>query len=1086
MLAFSNQAAMRGLFYGPTMPEITELKIAVNTAEVKAGTQAVSDLAAANLSLEERTRSVNSEISLGTVALRAQLAMTREQALAAKALGTWYENQRDAAIAAQKRLDSMGSGYLPAAATATGAKKTGAAQQAVSYQTYIDDVARPLRLQSDAAPDVKKDAPKAKADPARRFSDAEWKEAAATATLFGSKLEKAFGNVGKAIGGMTSALVTYRKAQDEIQFELATSVKTANASTGTDSEKAAKIATATEKAETAQARAKVTGLKEMSSAAKGYFKENSTGYKVMEMAEKTFRAVELAMAVEAMAKKIFFKEGEVAANLSLNTAKAAGEAGASTLSVGLAAEEASAWGVTAVVKAIASLPFPLNIAAGAATLAAVLAIGAKVIGGIGGGGGVDTTAKDRQAAAGTGTVLGDSSAKSDSIAKSIELANQNSAIELSHTAGMLRALLSIRDNIGGMADMVARTSGLRATAIDEKAYSVGSSSGVLGIGAKSTTIKDSGINVIAGQTVGSASDGQFQAKGYADVEKKSSGFFGIGSSSRTKRNDVVLDGTLLKQFSLTIGSLRAGAMEAIDLLGLSGSGAVAKLNAMALDIGLISFKGLSSSEIKDELEAVFSKLGDQMATVVAPEISSFQKAGEGYLQTLTRIATNYANLDSILASIGATFGATGMSSIKARERLLELTGGIDGLADKTNAFAENYLTEAERLAPVQKHVTEQMAALGYASVTTRAQFKDTVLQLANSGALATKTGAEQYAGLMALADAFAKTHAATEDLSKSEQGIADERKGIQDKLDQMTMTSAQLRARERASVDASNLALYDQLQARQDIASAYETESAALKSTIDRLKTFGDGIRTFKDSLLLGSLSTLTPMQKMAEAQRQYEETLAKAKTGDAAAQSGLTAAAAAYLTANQVVKSSSDAYAADAARVQADLAALAAIAGTQLSDAQKQLTALDTQVGQLINLNKTAVGIQEAVDALGAALRAGGKTDITDGMLFGSSFGMPVAAAAAADDMLVDVPAAQAMQRYFSASDGANEALVAEIKGLREEVRQLRADQDQQTGAIISSNYDANERAADKVSAGASEAARASVWASQSKASIV
>ncbi|MCC7597739.1 tape measure protein [Janthinobacterium sp. FW305-129] len=483
----------------------------------------------------------------------------------------------------------------------------------------------------------------------------------------------------------------------------------------------------------------------------------------------------------------------------------------------------------------------------------------------------------------------------------------------------------------------------------------------------------------------------------------------------------------------------------------------------------------------------FTGVGDAMAKELVPSLSQLSMKGESASAALQRLAGHYAVVDAVLATLGSTsqqaFGAVGVASLAAREQLVKAAGGVEALGNRTAFFAENYLTEAERLAPVQKHVTEQMAALGYASVTTRAQFKDTVLQLANSGALATKTGAEQYAGLMALADAFAKTHAATEDLTKSEQGIADERKGIQEKLDQMTMTSAQLRVRERTLVDASNRALYDQLQARQDIASAYETESSALKSTIDRLKTFGDGIRSFKDSLLLGSLSTLTPMQKMAEAQRQYEETLAKAKTGDAAAQSALTAAATAYLTANQVVKSSSDAYAADAARVQADLAALAAIAGTQMSDAQKQLTALDTQVGQLINLNKTAVGIKEAVDALGAALRAGGNVDITGGMQFASAFGMPLAAV---DEVVVDAPAAQAMQRYFSAGDGVNEVLVAEIKGLREEVRQLRADQDQQTGAIISSNYDANERAADKVSAGALEAARATVWASQSKASIV
>lgn len=542
-----------------------------------------------------------------------------------------------------------------------------------------------------------------------------------------------------------------------------------------------------------------------------------------------------------------------------------------------------------------------------------------------------------------------------------------------------------------------------------------------------------------------------------------------------------VDAELAASLGDTYAQMKAVTGTFASTLGVNTDGLATR--TQSLNIVMTKDDAANQKAIAD----FFTGVGDAMAMELVPSLSQLKLKGESASAALQRLAGSYATVDAVLATLGSTsqqaFGAVGVASLAAREQLVKAAGGVEALGNRTAFFAENYLTEAERLAPVQKHVTEQMAALGYASVTTRAQFKDTVLQLVNSGALATKTGAEQYAGLMALADAFAKTHAATEDLTKSEQGIADERKSIQEKLDQMTMTSAQLRARERTAVDAANLALYDQLQARQDIASAYATESSALKSTIDRLKLFGDGIRSFKDSLLLGSLSTLTPMQKMTEAQRQYEETLAKAKTGDAAAQSALTAAATAYLTANQVVKSSSDAYAADAARVQADLAALAAIAGTQLSDAQKQLTVLDTQVGQLINLNKTAVGIQEAVDALGAALRAGGNVDSTGGMQFASAFGMPLAAV---DEVMVDAPAAQAMQRYFSAGDGVNEALVAEIKGLREEVRQLRADQDQQTGAIISSNYDANERAADKVSAGASEAARASVWASQSKASIV
>jgi hypothetical protein len=64
-----------------------------------------------------------------------------------------------------------------------------------------------------------------------------------------------------------------------------------------------------------------------------------------------------------------------------------------------------------------------------------------------------------------------------------------------------------------------------------------------------------------------------------------------------------------------------------------------------------------------------------------------------------------------------------------------------------------------------------------------------------------------------LADAFAKTHAATEDLSKSVQDIANEHKDLQKQYDELTMTSTQLLAKQRDALDASNRSLFDQVQA---------------------------------------------------------------------------------------------------------------------------------------------------------------------------------------------------------------------------------------------------------------------------------
>ena len=63
--------------------------------------------------------------------------------------------------------------------------------------------------------------------------------------------------------------------------------------------------------------------------------------------------------------------------------------------------------------------------------------------------------------------------------------------------------------------------------------------------------------------------------------------------------------------------------------------------------------------------------------------------------------------------------------------------------------------------------------------------------------------------------------------------------------------------------------------------------------------------------------------------------------------------------------------------------------------------------------------------------------------------------------------------------------SLVTEIKALRSEVTALRAEQKDQTGALITSNYDANDRAANRMAAGAVSAAKNAAWASKTKAEI-
>lgn len=109
--------------------------------------------------------------------------------------------------------------------------------------------------------------------------------------------------------------------------------------------------------------ATVEAYGDMLAAARGYFDEGSDGYRALLGVERVYRAFQLASAIQSMA----LGGQETAFTVGQNVIRAASH------------------GVVAVARALASLPFPLNLAAGAATVAALAAIGVKLAGGGGGG-----------------------------------------------------------------------------------------------------------------------------------------------------------------------------------------------------------------------------------------------------------------------------------------------------------------------------------------------------------------------------------------------------------------------------------------------------------------------------------------------------------------------------------------------------------------------------------------------------------------------------------------------------------------------------------------------------------------------------
>lgn len=136
------------------------------------------------------------------------------------------------------------------------------------------------------------------------------------------------------------------------------------------------------------------------------------------------------------------------------------------------------------------------------------------------------------------------------------------------------------------------------------------------------------------------------------------------------------------------------------------------------------------------------------------KLEAVAEGSETVVDTFARLNNVFGVTNAVAEIMGkdtaTAFAVIGLASTAARQNLIDLAGGIEALTSKTQFFAQEFLTEAERLAPTQKLVTQRMLELGNAGVKTHEQFKALVL----SQDLSTEAGRKMYASLMEIAPAF--------------------------------------------------------------------------------------------------------------------------------------------------------------------------------------------------------------------------------------------------------------------------------------------------------------------------------------------
>jgi hypothetical protein len=403
------------------------------------------------------------------------------------------------------------------------------------------------------------------------------------------------------------------------------------------------------------------------------------------------------------------------------------------------------------------------------------------------------------------------------------------------------------------------------------------------------------------------------------------------------------------------------------------------LGSMRLDNYFVSLRGLKGEAFQKELQAVISSILDDASEAVFQSFTAFAEFGEGMLETVVRVVdTNkkviqatknmgidyQAQLSRVripLQYLGVTVGSGTPTpeqlqslSYAFTENMVEMAGGIEDFLAQTDYFIENFLSDAEKLAPKQKAVREELTRLGYASVTTTEQFKQIVLGLD----LTTQSGRDTRQALMSIQEAFIDLYKETEDLlsdlKKQTDELNSELSSSDSVLKNVIIKTAEYveKLKANGTATADNIKVITQWgkatalkELRNNFKAAYEERKRELESNIDGLKKFKNALVDLRNSLDIGELSTLTPLEQYNKLLSQYEMTLTNIRSSDTAV---ADAAKQAFpQLAQQLLRSGRDLYASSnvftelSDRVNTDISDIQKYIDNQISDQEALLKAL-------------------------------------------------------------------------------------------------------------------------------------------------
>lgn len=731
-------------------------------------------------------------------------------------------------------------------------------------------------------------------------------------------------------------------------------------------------------------KSELKGIGSVLSATKGFFNEKSKAYKALNAAEKVYKAFELASTIYNSKVKIaaILQEGfEFAKMMAIKMAQLVMGTAADTTSTGIevanASARATAKGTESVVNAGKDLPTPFNFAAMAAMTAAIAALGVSLSGG-GGGSSVYTPSKASLRGEGFGTSLGVKDKASESIVNSISSLESLQDKHLNVSGLMLNQLVLIKDGIAGFTSSIfqfTQLTGAKVKSIRIPEFSLNNLGNVevsSKAGGKSTsyqfnqvfeqfltsTVKDivgviNNASVLTGNAVIGLEDSlieipEIYAKGLKklkgdELTDRLTAIIGlIGDTITQQAFSTEKLFTVAKRFNSGVyGVLESGTSitetqynalsermkrnivvsytTVLDGFQMAGEGLLETLSRVSSGVDEANYElkllGIQAIEYTD----IINKQGDVGAEIIKQSIllSDSEQGIKDVIGTLTTGVDDIISTFKDLTEITNGLIAAGLSASNIGYDVINGAGGIDRLKDGLDSFFENMLNPVEKYNEVLRRTQSDFAKIGLQVPSTVTAFKELV------GAIELSGNKTQLGALLALTDDWWNLVQAQEEaLSYSGKSLSD----AEDLLRQV-----------------------------------YEDERDKLESLIKTFTDIATELKKYRESLALSS-GMLSPEEKLLLTQSTYRTNLNKAMTGDSEALKSITSTSKEYLDAAKDYFASGSQYFDVFNEVNSGVLNAENLANSTSSMYTSQLDALKALVGGYIDISENTTTIEDAI----------------------------------------------------------------------------------------------------------------------------